>query len=295
MSQSMVVGVRQLVNRLEDATSSERLDALQELQTLTRTEPQSVGEYALQKVLDFLKEQGSTEEYQECLDLIDRLIKTKNKGAAIANTNIILSSTGNIELLLDLLEHEDLTIGVMTSQVLTELHTTVPLRLEACIQDCPDGMNKLLQRLSDRSKEEVRNQAIVLIQQLTVHNEEMKKTVVFNEGFEILFTIITSEGGSIDPGLVVQDCLQICCNLLQGSEICQRFFFGMGVEWILKLHEFFDPSIVEKFSIYAGDVGKYMYIYTHIHIYAYTFICIYTYMIFIYKYVYTYIYIYIYI
>lgn len=40
---------------------------------------------------------------------------------------------------------------------------------------------KLLQRLPDSSREEVRNQAIVLIQQLTTTNEELKKTVVFNE------------------------------------------------------------------------------------------------------------------
>ncbi len=43
------------------------------------------------------------------------------------------------------------------------------------------GMNKLLQRLPDRHNEEVRNQAIVLIQELTTVNEELKKTVVFNE------------------------------------------------------------------------------------------------------------------
>jgi hypothetical protein len=43
------------------------------------------------------------------------------------------------------------------------------------------GMNKLLQRLPDSSREEVRNQAIVFVQQLTASNEEMKKTVVFNE------------------------------------------------------------------------------------------------------------------
>ena len=49
------------------------------------------------------------------------------------------------------------------------------------------GMNKLLQRLPDRSREEVRNQAIVLIQQLTSTNEEMKKTVVFNEVWKTLY------------------------------------------------------------------------------------------------------------
>jgi len=48
-------------------------------------------------------------------------------------------------------------------------------------------MNKLLQRLPDSSREEVRNQAIVLIQQLTSTNEEMKKTVVFNEVRILLF------------------------------------------------------------------------------------------------------------
>ena len=50
------------------------------------------------------------------------------------------------------------------------------------------GMNKLLQRLPDSSREEVRNQAIVLIQQLTSTNEEMKKTVVFNEVGTMLMT-----------------------------------------------------------------------------------------------------------
>ncbi len=42
-------------------------------------------------------------------------------------------------------------------------------------------MSKLLRRLPDSSREEVRDQAIVLIQQLTANNEEMKKNVVFQE------------------------------------------------------------------------------------------------------------------
>jgi hypothetical protein len=133
-----IIAVKRLVNRLENATSTERLVALTELQTFARNDAQIVGEYALQKVLDLLKEQGSAEEYQESLDLIDRVIKNRDKNAVIANSGIILSVTGNIELLLDLLEHEDLTVGVMASQILTEIHATEPLKLEACIQDCPE-------------------------------------------------------------------------------------------------------------------------------------------------------------
>ena len=71
---------------------------------------------------------------------------------------------------------------------------------------------------------------------------------IFLQGFEILFGIIRSEGGTSDAGIVVQDCLQICANILQGSEICQRFFFGMGIQWLLELHTFFDPKIIENFA-----------------------------------------------
>lgn len=132
-------------------------------------------------------------------------------------------------------------------------------------------MNKLLQRLPDSAREEVRNQAIVLIQQLTSTNEEMKKTVVFNEvlhtnpsyfiyftvaytcnalcvfkGFEILFGIIHREGGFQDAGLVIQDCLHICKNILSDSETCQRLFYAMGSDWVLRLADFFDPNLVES-------------------------------------------------
>jgi hypothetical protein len=37
--------------------------------------------------------------------------------------------------------------------------------------------------------------------------------------------------------------------MLQKSEICQRFFFGMGKEWILNLLRFFSPSIVEIITV----------------------------------------------
>lgn len=104
MAQSTIVTIRQLTSRLENATSIERLDALQELQTIARSEPKLVGDHALQGVLDFLKEQSSSEECEESLDLIDRLIKTRDKIAASSNAEIILSVTGNVELLLGKIE-----------------------------------------------------------------------------------------------------------------------------------------------------------------------------------------------
>jgi len=240
--------IRALSIRLEsDATTSERLEALEQLQGLGKAQPVLVCQVALGKAFEILQDGRSAEESQEALELIHGLVSHRSREAALANTASLLSERNNVELLLYLLEHEDLTVGVQTSQILTELHANAGARLEALIQDCPEGMTKLLQRLPDSSREAVRNQALQLVQQLTSSNEEMKKTLVFNEGFEILFGIIHSEYGlSQETTMVVQDCLQICRNILTRSEPCQRLFFGMGSDWPLRLAYFFDPVLLEN-------------------------------------------------
>lgn len=55
-----------------------------------------------------------------------------------------------------------------------------------------------------------------------------------------------SEGGASEPGRVVQDCLQICGNVLRDSETCQRLFFEMGGGWHFKLLDFFSPEVLER-------------------------------------------------
>jgi len=139
MASDQIVVINQLASRLENATSTERIYALQELQSHAKVNPDIVGSFSLKKVLDFLQEQGSAEEYQEALDLIYRLVKCRDKVAAASNANIILGDTNAVELLLDLLNHEDLTVGVMTSQILTEIHAANGPSLELQIQQCPDG------------------------------------------------------------------------------------------------------------------------------------------------------------
>lgn len=120
------------------------------------------------------------------MELISKLVKSKVSNAAELNTKIIVQEMNHVELLLDLLEHENVLIGVMASEILTSMHAVARNDLEKTIQDCPAGLTKLLNRMPDRSREEVSNQAIILIQQLTSRNEEMKKTVAFNEVCPVL-------------------------------------------------------------------------------------------------------------
>lgn len=134
--------IRQLANRLENSTSDERIDALQDLLTMVKQSFQTahiVSEFALDQVINILKEQGSSDEYQEALDLIYRLVKSRDKDVARFSTEKIVKDVTRVELLLDLLEHEDVTIGVMTSQILTEMHSNSGAALEEQIQRCPDG------------------------------------------------------------------------------------------------------------------------------------------------------------
>eukprot|EP01035_Chromulina_nebulosa_P016850 gene16850-22335_t len=240
------IEIIQFANRLEDASTNERMEAISKLNQFAKANAGIVGDHSIIKLLNILREQGSLEEYQDVLELLNRLISSKDISAARNNTTIILSDNRNVDLLLDLLEHEDYTVGLMTSQILTDLYAQQSERLEQEIQLCPDGLNKLLRRLPDNSREEVRDQAIVIVQQLTRNNDEMRKNFVFNEGFEIIFRIISSEGGPYGANVVTHDCIRICKHVLNGSDICQRLFYGMGTQWIRYLSEFFDPNILEN-------------------------------------------------
>lgn len=81
----------------------------------------------------------------------------------------------------------------------------------------------------------------------------------------MLFGIIQSEYDSpteyADTGVVVQQCLGICGNILRDAEPCQRFFFEMGSNWPLRLAYFFDPALLENTAAYydgssEGKEGK---------------------------------------
>ena len=180
ISSEVITDIKKYLYRLDSSATNERLEALQQLQSLAKRYPSEVGD-CISRILSLLYEPGSAEEYQESLDILLRLISCRDESIAEINVNRLLESPKSVELFLDLLEHEDLTVAVMVNQILTEIHLRKASTLEGLIQESPAGMNKLLQRLSDHSREEVRNQALVFVQQLTSSNEEMKKTVVFNE------------------------------------------------------------------------------------------------------------------
>jgi hypothetical protein len=159
------------------------------IQSHAKTQSEEVGKHSIQLVINLLKENGEPDEYLEALELIARLVKPKGGVAGSSNSALILRDVSNVELLLDLLEHEETLVGVMASEILTSMHSINSEGLEKTIQECPAGMTKLLHCMPERSREEVSNEAIMLVRQLTSTNEEIKKTVAFNEVASSIYLI----------------------------------------------------------------------------------------------------------
>ena len=87
---------------------------------------------------------------------------------------------------------------------------------------CPMGAPKLIDILSD-SRDFVRNEALLLLIQLTKSNANIQNIMVYERGFHQLFQVVCSEGYS-DGGIVVDDSLQLMLNLLKRNASNQSSF-----------------------------------------------------------------------
>ena len=69
------------------------------------------------------------------------------------------------------------------------------------------GVSRLMDVLVD-SREVLRNDALILLIQLTKGNSNLQKIVAFENAFDKIVDIIEVEGYS-DGGIVVEDCLRL--------------------------------------------------------------------------------------
>ncbi|GME71122.1 unnamed protein product [Ambrosiozyma monospora] len=117
-----------------------------------------------------------------------------------------------IDLLVDFLELDDIHIRLYSLQLLQALISTRPQRTKQLILKSPAAVSKLCATLSV-SYEPIRNECILLLMGVVKDNFNIQKLVVFENAFDILYSIIEQEGG-IEGNIVVQDCLSLISNLL---------------------------------------------------------------------------------
>uniref|UniRef100_A0A3B3VZP6 General vesicular transport factor p115 n=2 Tax=Poecilia latipinna TaxID=48699 RepID=A0A3B3VZP6_9TELE len=137
-------------------------------------------------------------------------------------TETFIQDPEHITLLLTMLEEFDFHVRWPGVKLLTALLKNQGVQVQGIILVSPMGVSRLMDLLAD-SREVIRNDGLLLLQQLTKGNAAIQKIVAFENAFERLLDIITEEGSS-DGGIVVEDCLLLLLNLLKNNSSNQNFF-----------------------------------------------------------------------
>lgn len=137
-------------------------------------------------------------------------------------TETFIKNPENVNLLLNLLEDFEFHIRRPTTNLLCTLLRNKLSEVQEAILVSPMGISRMMDLLSD-SREVIRNDALLLLMELTKSNKQIQKIVAFENAFERLLSIMHQEGLS-DGGIVVEDCLHIMHILLKGNNSNQAFF-----------------------------------------------------------------------
>lgn len=80
----------------------------------------------------------------------------------------------------------------------------------------------------DDPRDAVRNEGLVLLTNLSRSSSELQKLFVFEDAFTKVFGMIQADGGLLQGGVVVQDCLSLLANLVRFNASNQTNIREMG-------------------------------------------------------------------
>ncbi|KAJ5627758.1 hypothetical protein N7490_009986 [Penicillium lividum] len=232
-----------LSNRLQSATLLEdRRAAIQGLRSFAKLYPASVASGGLRPLISSLH--NDSEDPDTIKVVLETLLMlfTPDENSPEASDEIALwladeftQRQDNITILLDLLESKDFYSRLYSLQLMSHISSARPERTQECIFTAPLGISRLVGVLTD-VREPVRNEALLLLIALTPASEELQKLVAFENTFEILFSLIESEGYLTNGTEVVEDCLSLLAHLLRYNISNQSYFRETGcIQKVTKL------------------------------------------------------------
>ncbi|XP_069023107.1 general vesicular transport factor p115 isoform X5 [Embiotoca jacksoni] len=228
--------IQKLCDRVASSTLLEdRRDAVRALKSLSKKYRMEVGTQAMDHLINILQtDRADSEILGYALDTLYNIICNDEEEEQDENaqkqaddlgaqfTDKFIEDPEHITLLLTLLEEFDFHVRWPGVKLLTALLKNQGIQLQGIILVSPMGVSRLMDLLAD-SREVIRNDGLLLLQQLTKGNAAIQKIVAFENAFERLLDIITEEGSS-DGGIVVEDCLLLLLNLLKNNSSNQNFF-----------------------------------------------------------------------
>ncbi len=250
--------IERLVDRLSGATLLEdRRDACRALKAMSRKFRLEVGAQALDRMVEVLEADRQDEEIVgyalDCLcnvcspDEFEEEVAPPEHhggggGVGEQFTEIYLKRPKNVQLVVDLLEEFDFRVRRPAVRLLTHLLLNKPREMQELILASQLGVSRLMDVLVD-TREVLRNDALLLLIQLTKGNANLQKIVAFENCFDKLADIVETEGHS-DGGIVVEDCLRLMLNLLRNNSSNQTFF--REGSYIQRVAPFFDLTLDEE-------------------------------------------------
>ncbi|XP_035182038.1 general vesicular transport factor p115 isoform X1 [Oxyura jamaicensis] len=233
--------IQKLCDRVASSTLlDDRRDAVRALKSLSKKYRLEVGIQAMEHLVRVLQtDRSDSEIIGYALDTLYNVISNdleeeeqddseeENSPKQVDDlgsqfTEIFIKQQENVTLLLTLVEEFDFHVRWPGVKLLTSLLKQQGPQVQQIILVSPMGVSRLMDLLAD-SREVIRNDGVLLLQQLTKSNAAIQKIVAFENAFERLLDIITEEGNS-DGGIVVEDCLLLLQNLLKNNNSNQNFF-----------------------------------------------------------------------
>ncbi|UJR31047.1 hypothetical protein I4U23_018557 [Adineta vaga] len=242
--------IERLSDRLQSAVrSDDRRDAVRGLKALSKKCKLEVGTQSMTLLANILQgDRSDLDLIQLALETLANVVTYEQANLphdiTVQFTELYIKNKGNVHATLELIEENDFNVRRSAIRFLTALLTNCTKELqEIILESGPMGVSKLVDLLQDE-REVIRNDAILLLQILTRSNANIQKIVAFENGFERLFEILVSEGGS-DGVVTVEDCLSVLLNLLKNNPSNQSYF--REGSYIRRLVDFFElGSIGEK-------------------------------------------------
>ncbi|XP_045537122.1 general vesicular transport factor p115 [Papilio machaon] len=227
--------VERLVERVNNSTLLEdRRDACRALKAMSRTYRVEVGAQGMDTLKQVLElDRADSETINHALNTLNNVMSPSQFEEEEDNpqvpmnigeqfTEMFIKDHNNVQLILDLLDEYDFRVRLSAVQLLTSLLTNRPKDMQEIILVKPMGVSKMMDLLSD-NREVIRNEMLLLLIKLTKGNANIQKIVAFENAFDRLFEIVSSEGFS-DGGIIVEDCLLLMLNLLKNNSSNINFF-----------------------------------------------------------------------
>ncbi|CAL2040891.1 unnamed protein product [Caenorhabditis brenneri] len=219
--------VETLVERVETCSAPEdRRDALRALRGVAKKYRLAVGTMGMDSYIDILdKDRLDSETITLVLDTMATVLSSDDDSSESDElgerlAEVMLKRKGFIPSVLAAVDQFDFGVRRASVQLLSNLLRHRGTEVQNAVLQQPAGLSKLVDIIHD-NREIIRNEAILMICELSRANSQIQQLLAYDNIFNDLLNIIETE--PLDS-IVIEDCFFVMLNLLRKNSMNQQLF-----------------------------------------------------------------------